>query len=231
MVWLEPRRVHAGGQSHPLPAGPSTEDLGRILAALPAGPTCWVVDDAWIPALLLRDIVQLPTAAEEREKFFRWRYAQDLPAETPRYVQALALPDNAWLLGGMDEALRESWVQLAAAGGRPMRTLVPRWMWIYNRLAPTREVPGLLISLAPREDGQYSGTLAAWGRGLALLRQWQDPADLDAWHQERVLPTLAYLQRESRTPQEVHVWGAGTWPDCGIPVRIIQPEIPVQETF
>jgi hypothetical protein len=231
MVWLEPRRVHAGGQFHPLPAGPAGEDLDRILGTLPSGPTCWVVDDGWVPTLLLRDINQLPSNAEEREKFFKWRYAQDLPSEVPQFVQALALPDNAWLLGGMDEALREAWTQQALAAGRPMRVLVPRWLWIYNRLAPSREVPGLLLSLAPRGDDLFAGTLVAWGRGLGLLRQWQEPAPLEAWSQERVLPTIAYLQREARSPQEMHVWGAGTWPDCGIPVRIIQPEIPDREAF
>src|SRR6516225_8814076 len=95
MVWLEPQRVHAGGQFHLLPAGPAAEDLGRVLAGLPAGPTLWVVDDGWIPTLLLRDIVQLPSAAEEREKFFQWRYKQDLPTEAPQHVQALAMADNA----------------------------------------------------------------------------------------------------------------------------------------
>ena len=61
MVWLEPHRVHAGGQAHRRSGPPeATEELVRLLAALPPGPTQWVVDDAWIPSLLLRDIVEVP---------------------------------------------------------------------------------------------------------------------------------------------------------------------------
>jgi len=202
-----------------------------MLGNLPAGPTQWVVDDAWVPSLLLRDIVELPAAAEARDNFFRWRYGQDLVTDSPQFVQALALPDNAWLLAGMPQELRETWVQLATAAGRPMRGLQPRWLWLYNRLAPSREVPGLLLSLAPRGDGLYAGTLAAWGRGLTLLRQWPDPAPPEAWNQERVLPTIAYLQRDARSPQEIHVWGAAHWPACGVPVKLLQPEIPAWEAL
>ena len=230
MVWLEPHRVHAGGQAHRRSGPPeATEELVRLLAALPPGPTHWVVDDAWIPSLLLRDIVEVPAAAEARENFFKWRYSQDLVTDAAQFVQALALPDNAWLLGGMPLDRREAWVQAATAAGRPMRGLQPRWLWLYNRLAPTRELPGLLLSLTAQDDGRFTGTLAAWGRGLGLLRQWPEPAGADSWNEERVLPTIAYLQREARSPQELHVWGASRWPDCGLPVHILQPEIPAQE--
>ena len=231
MVWLEPHRVHAGGRIHPVSRVPSAEELNRILAGLPMGPTQWVVDDPWVPTLLLRDIVEVPSGAEPREAFFRWRYSQDLLLEAPQFVQALALEDNAWLLAGMPQQLRDEWIQLAAGAGRPIRHLLPRWLWLYNRLAPTREVPGLLLSLSPQDDGQFTGTLAAWGRNLILLRQWTEPATADVWCQERVLPTVAYLQRDARTPQELHVWGAAQWPDCGLPVRILQPEIPAQESL
>jgi len=229
MVWLEPGRVHAGGQFHPCADLPQGDELARILGVLPAGPTRWVVDDLWIPTLLLRDIVEIPPGTEAREAFFRWRYSQDLLLEGPQFVQALALEENAWLLAGMPQALRDGWVQAAAAAGRPMHSLVPRWLWLFNRLAPTREVPGLLLSLAARDGDLFTGTLAAWGRGLALLRQWNEPAPAAAWNQERVLPTIAYLQRDARSPQDLHVWGPAHWPDCGLPIRIIQPEIPAQE--
>jgi hypothetical protein len=229
MVWLEPRRVHAGGQFHPFSG--ATGELARILGSLPMGPTEWIVDDAWVPTLLLRDIVELPAGAEAREAFFRWRYGQDLVLEAPQFVQALALEENSWLLAGMPQQRRDEWVQLAAAAGRPMRQLQPRWLWLYNRLTGTREHPGLLLSLSAEDQGQYTGTLAAWGRNLTLLRQWTEPAGADAWCQERVLPTIAYLQRDGRPPQELHVWGAAHWPDCGLPLHIIQPEIPAQESL
>jgi len=231
MVWLEPLRVHAGSQFHPISGPEAVADLARILANLPAGPTCWVVDDALVPTLLLRDIVELPPGGDAREGFFQWRYRQDLMLEGPQFVQALALGENAWLLAGMPQELRDAWVQVATAAGRPMRRLIPRWLWIYNDLAPDREVPGLLVSLSAQGDGTFTGTLAAWGKNLILLRQWAEPADLEAWNQERVLPTIAYLQRDARSPQEIHVWGVPRWPDCGLPVRILQPEIPAQESL
>ena len=229
MVWLEPSRVHAGGQEHPFSG--AAGELERILGTLPPGPTGWVVDDAWAPTLLLRDIVELPPGAEAREAFFRWRYAQDLVLDQPQFVQALALEDNAWLLAGMAQQLRDDWVQAATAAGRPMRRLLPRWLWLYNRLAPGRELPGLLLSLAPAGDGRFTGTLAAWGRSLILLRQWSEPASAEDWCQERVLPTIAYLQRDARSPQELHVWGAPRWPDCGVPAHFVLPEIPAQESL
>jgi len=229
MVWLEPDRVHAGGQLHPLAGLLAGDDLARVLSSLPPGPAHWVVDDALIPSLLLRDIVEVPQGGEAREAFFRWRYTQDLVLEGPQYVQALALGENAWLLAGMNQQLREDWIQLAASLGRPIRQLLPRWLWIYNRLAPSRDLPGMLLSLSPRGAGTFSGTLAAWGRTLTLLRQWSEPASLEAWNQERVLPTVAYLQRDTRSPQDLHVWGADHWPECGMAVRVIKPEIPAQE--
>jgi hypothetical protein len=231
MVWLEPHRVHAGGQFHPFSGAPEGDGLSRILAALPQAPTHWVVDDPWIPSLLLRDIVEVPAGTEAREAFFRWRFSQDLLLDAPQFVQALALEQSAWLLTGLPQQLRDAWIQMAAVAGRPMRRLQPRWLWLYNRLAPTREMPGILLSLSLQDEGMYTGTLASWGHNLTLLRQWVEPATADTWSQERLLPTIAYLQREARSPQELHVWGAAHWPDCGLPVRILQPEIPAQESL
>ena len=231
MVWLEPARVHAAGKVCPLPAPFAREPLLQALKDLPPGPTRWVVDDAWIPAALLRDIAQVPPGADAREAFFRWRYAQSLGLEAPQFVQALEQGGNAWLLAGMPLALREEWLGIALAARRPLRSLVPRWLWLYNRLSPTWQVPGLLLSLGSQGDGTYTGTLAAWGRELVLLRQWTEPATPEVWNAERVLPTVAYLQRDARSPQEVHLWGALQWPEGPLPTRILPPGIPAQESF
>ena len=228
MVWLEPHGVHAGGRYRAL-SGPVTEGtLTLALDGLPPGPTRWVVDDAWIPSLLLRDIVEVPSGAEAREGFFRWRFDQTLGLQAAQVVQALDLGDNAWLLLGIAQETREAWVHAALALGRPLRSLQPRWLWLYNRIAPSREVPGLLLSLRAHGDGGYSGTLAAWGRHLTLLRQWTDPASPEAWNQERVLPSIAYLQREAHTPLELLVWGAPAWPAGPLPAELLTDPIPAR---
>jgi len=226
LVWVEPHRVHAGGRDLPL-AEPA--DLAQRLAATPEGPAHWVVDDAWSPCLLLRDLAEVPARGEAREAFFRWRFRQSLGLETPPYVQALALGENAWLLAGMAEERREAWLQAAAAAGRPIRSLVPRWLWLYNRLAPARTRPGLLLSLCPRGPAGYTGTLAAWGTQLRLLRQWDEPAPPGLWQEERVLPTLAYLHREGRAPLDLHLWGVDAWPDGPLPPTFMAPELPDRE--
>jgi hypothetical protein len=70
-------------------------------------------------------------------------------------------------------------------------------------------------------DGRYSGTLAAWGRTLCLLRQWTEPLDPQGWNEERIAPSAAFLQRESRSPQQLFIWGAPAWPDSGVTVRLL----------
>ena len=229
VVWVEPHRVRTAGQERPAEGLPSEDLLAQALTALPAGPTVWIMDDQWAPAVLLRDIVEVPVPGEGRDAFFRWRYSQSLALEGTHSVQALSLTGDAWLLAGMPQELRDAWLQLALRLGRPIASLVPRWLWLYNRLAPTREVPGMLLSLCPHPDGGFTGTLAAWGRSLALLRQWNDPVDAEGWMRERVMPTSAYLQRDSRSPQELWIWGTSSWPEDTIHQHMIQPEIPALE--
>ena len=231
MVWLEPHRVHAGGQTRALSGFPAEDQLAQVLSNLPQGPTKWIVDDLWAPSLLLSDVVELPSGAEARDAFFRWRYAQHLALVEPQSVQALELDEASWLLVGMPHSHRESWLQLALRLSRPIHALMPRWMWIYNRLSPTLHAPGMLLSLSRDEDGYFTGTLAAWGRTLNLLRQWHEPASPEAWMEERVLPTAAFLQRENRSPQELLVWGAGSWPEGTLASRLLPFEIPAQEVL
>lgn len=231
MVCLEPHRVHAGGRTKPAEGLPSEDLLAQVLSDLPKGPTKWIVDDLSAPALLLKDFVELPAGPEAKDAFFRWRYAHYLALEAPQSVQALEVEEASWLLVGMPEPLRESWLQLALRLGRPIHSLLPRWLWIYNRLAPSLQAPGLLLSLAPDRDGNCTGTLAAWGRTLTLLRQWGDPAAPGTWMEERVAPTIAFLQREDRAPKELFVWGARDWPEGPLATRLLPFEIPAQEAL
>lgn len=229
-VWLEPHRIHAEGASRPIGGLPTLDQLAQTLVALPQGPTAWIVDDLYCPSLILRDIVELPSGDEGRDAFFRWRFNQHLGLDTPHAVQGTPLGDGAWLLAGLPEALRDEWMQEATRLGRPIHSLIPRWLWLYNRLAPTRETPGMLLSLCPHPGGTYTGTLVAWGRTLTLLRQWSDPAPPETWTAERILPTSAFLQRESRTPSDLHVWGAPQWPAGPLPHHLMPAELPTLET-
>jgi len=231
MVWLDTHQVHAGGTTRPFNGLADDAHLAPLLAELPAGPTKWVVDDLWVPSVLLRDVVELPNGVEARESYFRWRFCQALALEENQSVQALPLGEGAWLLAGLPLERREAWVQMALRLGRPIHALVPRWLWIYNRLAPVQDVPGALLSLSSDGEGGYTGTLVAWGRTLILLRQWVDPAPPNLWMTERVLPSVAFLQRDGRPPQQLWVWGASSWPDGPLTTHILQPEIPAQETL
>ena len=106
----------------------------------------------------------------------------------------------------------------------------PRWLHLYNRLAPSLELPGMLLSLSPAGQGRYAGTLVAWGRTLCLVRQWSEPLDPQGWNEERIAPSAAFLQRESRTPQSLAIWGAPAWPDAGLPTRILDDRFALVET-
>ncbi|HEX9080656.1 MAG TPA: hypothetical protein VF768_00185, partial [Holophagaceae bacterium] len=164
------------------------------------------------------------------EAFFRWRFTQTLALEEPHAVHALTVEPGVWLASGIQEGLRESWIQVALRLDRPMRALVPRWLHLYNQLAPGLDLPGMLLSLTPMGSDGYAGTLVAWGRTLCLLRQWSEPLAPEAWNEERIASSVAFLQREARTPQHLLVWGAADWPENGLPARCLDPRSAHVET-
>jgi hypothetical protein len=221
LLWLEAHQVIAGSHRRPLSGLPTEDQLAQALAALPTGPTRWVVDDLWTPSVLLRDLTELPKGAEAQEAFFRWRFMQALALEAPHFVQALEVEPGVWLASGIREDLRESMLQLGLRLERSLHALTPRWLHLYNLLAPTLALPGMLLSLSPTEPGKYAGTLVAWGRTLTLLRQWAEPLAPEGWLEERIAPSAAFLQRESRTPQQLFIWGAPAWPDSNLAARIL----------
>lgn len=226
LLWIEGHRLLAAARHRPLSGLPSEDQLAQALAALPPGPTRWVVDDLWVPSVILRDLPELPRGAEAQEAFFRWRFSQTLALEEPCAVQSIPLEAGAWLAVGIREDLREAWIQASLRLDRGMRALTPRWLHLYNQLAPGLELPGMLLSLSPAEGDRYAGTLVAWGRTLCLVRQWAEPLSPEGWNAERVAPSAAFLQREARTPQQMLVWGAQAWPEGGIPVRCLDDRLP-----
>lgn len=221
LLWLEAHRLWAGAQHRVLTGFPSEDQLAQALTALPQGPTRWVLDDLWCPSILLRDLVELPKGAEAQEAFFRWRFTQALALPDPHFVQALEVEPGTWLTAGLREELRDSLLQLGLRLDRTLHGLTPRWLHLFNLLAPAQNLPGMLLSLSPDGQGRYAGTLVAWGRTLCLLRQWPEPLDPAGWIEERIVPSAAFLQRESRPPQQVFIWGAPAWPDLGLPVAIL----------
>jgi len=229
LLWLEAHRVLAGTYRQPLQGEPGEAQLSQALAALPQGPTRWVVDDLWTPSVLLRDLTELPRAAEAQEAFFRWRFTQALALEQPHFVQALEVEPGAWLASGIREDFRDTLLQLGTKLERNLHALTPRWLHLYNLLAPSLALPGMLLSLSPVEPGLYAGTLVAWGRTLCLLRQWSEPLSPEAWQEERLAPSAAFLQRESRTPQQLLVYGARTWPAGEIPLRLLDDRFALGE--
>ncbi len=230
LLWLEAHRVLAGPFRAPIRGLPDEAQLLPALSALPAGPTKWVVDDLWTPSLLLRDLTELPRGAEAQEAFLRWRFTQALALDSPHFVQALEVEPGTWLASGIREDFRESILQLGFRLDRTLHGLTPRWLHLYNLLAPSLTLPGMLLSLSPTDSGRYAGTLVAWGRTLCLLRQWSEPLDPEGWLEERIAPSAAFLQRESRTPQQLLIWGAATWPESNLPIRYLDERFALGET-
>jgi hypothetical protein len=231
VVWIEPNRLVAGGKVVVTDGIASEDQLASALASLPPGPTKWVLDDAFAPSIIVKDITEIPGGAEAREGFFRWKFGQALAVEGAYAVQGLSLGEQGWLLAGMPHEMQEAWINLASKMGRPAHAMIPRWLWLFNRAASTREKPGLLLSLCKTGDEKYSGSIATWGRSLSLIRQWQDAAGISVWMSDRIDPTVAFLQREGTSPQELIVWGPDDWPQGPMPHKVFQSVIPRQEAF
>ena len=229
VVWVDSNYICADGSCHSFFEANMMQQLVQVMVALPIKRTSWIIDDAWAPSLLLREIIEVPSDTSVRESFFRWRYTQDLALDIPMVVQSLDLGSNIWLLSGIQQGHLDTWNQLAKTSGCSICRLMPRWAWLYNYLAPTLEVPGLLLSLAAVGNEMFTGTLVAWKDSLVLLRQWTDSAPIEVWNNERILPSIAYLQREGCLPQKLYIWGSSHWPDCGISIQIIRIEIPTWE--
>jgi hypothetical protein len=231
IVWIEPNRLVVGGKVRTIGDLPTEDQLAQALSMLPTGPTKWILDDHIAPSIIVKDIVEIPRGTEARESFLRWKYGQVLGLEGTYAVQGLSLGDQGWLLSGIPLALQETWINLAAKLNRPLHAMVPRWLWLYNRAAPTREKPGMLLSLCQAEGGTYTGSVATWGKTLSLVRQWSDVASVDVWISDRIEPTVAFLHRDGKTPLELIVWGPDDWPQSAMPHKVFQPIIPSQEAI
>jgi hypothetical protein len=231
VVWMEANRLVTGSRVRTTDGAPTKDQLTQALAALPPGPTKWILDDLMAPSVIVKDVAEVPRGGDAREAFFKWKYGQVLAVDGAYSVQGHSLGEQGWLLSGMPLELHDSWIDLAAGLGRPIHLMIPRWLWLYNRAAPTREAPGMLLSLCRTDDGGFSGSIATWGRTLSLVRQWQDSANISTWMYDRIEPTAAFLQRDGVTPAEMLVWGPDNWPNGPVPHKIFQPAIPSQETI
>ncbi len=229
IVWLEPNVIRVNGQRFETGDMPGRDETLSALAALPPGPTTWIVEDLWAPSLILKDLYELPPTAEAAEGLLNWRYCQHYGLTDAQFVQSLSVDGATRLLVGMPSERRDGWLHLGLQAGRPVHSLIPRWLWLYNLLAPSRSGPGMLLSLREDLEGSYSGTLAAWGPTLALLRQWQEPATPDVWLEERIYPSAGFLQREGRSCPELLVWGTKDWPACPLHTHLLPADIPLRE--
>jgi hypothetical protein len=231
VVWMEANRLVTGGRVRTAEGIATEGQLAQALSALPPGPTKWILDDLMAPSVIVKDITEVPKGGEARDAFLKWKYGQVLAVEGAYSVQGHPLGEQGWLLSGMPMDLHDSWIDLAARLGRPIHLMIPRWLWLFNRAAPTREAPGMLLSLCRTESGGYSGSIATWGRTLSLVRQWQDAANVSAWMYDRIEPTAAFLQRDGVVPAEILVWGPDAWPSGPIPHKVFQSMIPSQEAI
>jgi len=231
VVWVEPNKLVIGGRIRAIDGLPTEDQLAQALTSIPAGPTKWILDDIIAPSVIVKDIVEVPKGAEARESFFKWKYSQSLAVEGAHSVQGLSLGEQGWLLSGMPLGIQETWINLAAKLGRPIHAMLPRWLWLYNRAAPTRDKPGLLLSLCQTDKDKFTGSIATWSRTLSLIRQWPDAASIRSWMSDRIGPTVAFLQRDGGAPMEFLIWGPDDWPSGPIPNKVFQSVIPSQEAI
>ena len=229
IVWIEPNKIVVNGRERTADEIPSEGQLTAALNSIPPGPTKWILDDALTPSALVKDIMEVPRGSEARDAFFRWKFGQVLAVDGQYSVQGVPLGEHGWLLAGMPLDLQDAWTNLAAKLGRHVHAMVPRWLWLYNRVAATREMPGMLLSLCHSGNGEYTGSIVSWWKTLTLVRQWSDAAPAGSWISDRIEPTIAFLQRDGKTPMELLVWGPDDWPKCPLPHKVFQPAIASQE--
>jgi len=117
-LWIETHRLRAGEApdvrwDRPLTGLPTEDQLAQALTALDAGPTAWILDDLYVPSILLRDVVELPEGTEARESFWRWKFQQSMALEAAHSVQALLVEPGLWLVAGSREAWRDARMTLS----------------------------------------------------------------------------------------------------------------------
>ena len=228
MVWLEPRRVHAGGQFHPFPAPRPRTSWPGSWQGLPPGPTRWVVDDAWVPTLLLRDIVELPAGAEAREAFFKLAlHPGPAPGRAP--VRPGPRPGRERLAPGGHAPGPPG--ELGPGRRRRGPAHAPPRAPLALALQPAGAHPGgaraCCCPCAPPGDGAYTGTLAAWGREpppAAPVDRARPPPRPGT--RSGCCPPSPTSSGTPARPRNSWCGAPPHWPDCGMPVRILQPGDP-----
>jgi len=210
-ILIEPSRILINQIAYPSSLTDIGESMKRALLGIPPSPCKVILDDFIVPSYLIEPIEDLPSDPASQSAFFHWRY-QQLSAVTSDFkVVAYPLGIKGWILNGISTDLLEKLEDTLRSLGFRVTSMVPKWSHLMNHLFLTgREVPSCLICLSPTEQGRYRGTLIAWSDSLNLFRQWSEETDLDTWNQDRIYPTLAYLERTWSQKSELYIYGTTT---------------------
>ncbi|MFZ9361644.1 MAG: hypothetical protein ACO25G_03755 [Holophagaceae bacterium] len=226
-ILIEPSRILINQISYPSSLSQIGECIEKALLDIPPHPCRVILDDFIVPSYLIESIEDLPSDSESQSAFFLWRYQQLSAVNSEFKVIAHPLNGKGWILSGMPFSLVETIEETLQSLGFQASSIVPKWCYLANHLfVTTKEEPSCLISLSASEHGRYRGTVIAWNDSLNLFRQWSEEANLQTWSQERIYPTLAYLERTWSRKPKLYIYGSSTpWAISGYQPVFLEEDI------
>ena len=212
-ILIEPSRILINQISYPSSLSQIGECIEKALLDIPPHPCRVILDDFIVPSYVIESIEDLPSDSSAVNSEFK--------------VIAHPLNGKGWILSGMPFSLVETIEETLQSLGFQASSIVPKWCYLANHLfVTTKEEPSCLISLSASEHGRYRGTVIAWNDSLNLFRQWSEEANLQTWSQERIYPTLAYLERTWSRKPKLYIYGSSTpWAISGYQPVFLEEDI------
>ena len=208
-ILIEPSKVTVKGVDYPSSLANIGEVIKKALLNISPVPCRVIIDDFIAPSYLIEPVNDLPTDTESRLAFFNWRYEQLSTSKDRKKVVANTLNEKGWILTGMSTKLIEDIDECLTTLGFSVLSISPRWSSIANQLfASCEEVPSCLVCLSPTRQDCYRGSLLGWHDSINLFRQWSEDSNLQALTQERIYPTLAFLERIWGQKPKLYTYGS-----------------------
>ncbi len=207
-ILIDPTRILIDNIVYPSELRNIRTCIESALSGLSPHPCDVILDDFMVPSFFIESESNLPLDPMSREAFFDWRY-RHLSSKTGE-LKTVACPidDKGWILNGIEMDLLENLEEGFYSSGFHVKSIVPKWSYILNSLLlKSGNMPSCLVCLSPTLGGRYRGTLVAWKDSVSLFRQWAEDVNLETWNEERIYPTLAYLERTWLHKPDLYTFG------------------------